>query len=96
MSAENSVARHAEIRRIQNRRGRFPPRDGVIEEAGVLTQQAGAIFVNGRTGTFYYYQKEVARFRNAYGEAFLGFSEVETPSVVPALTALPLPVNISA
>ena len=54
------------------------------------------MFVHGRTGTLYYYQQEVEGFVNANGDAYLGFWEVETPSVVPPSTTLPLPVDLAA
>ena len=102
MAAECSCARHDEIRRIQGRRARFPPRGvhlnhdyGVNDQAIVVTQEAGAIFVHGRTGTLYYYQEEVEGFINGYGEAYLGFWEVETPSVFPPATPLPLLVDLA-
>ena len=103
MAAEYSGARHAEIRRIKNLRARFPPWGvhlnhyyGVNDLAIVVTQEAGPIFFHGRTGTSYYYQEEVEGYINAYGEAYLGFCEVETPSLIPASTRLPLPVDLAA
>ena len=69
---------------------------GVNDQAIVVTQEAGAIFVHGRTGTLYYYQEEVEGIINAYGKSYLGFWEVETPSVIPPSTPLPLPVDLTA
>ena len=43
----------------------------------------------------YYYQEEVEGFINAFGEAYLGFWEGETPSVIPPSTPLPLPADLA-
>ena len=99
---EYSGARHDEIRRQQGRRVRFPPQGvnlnlyyGVGDQIIVVTPEAGAVFVHGRTGTLYFYHEEVEGFVNAFGEAYLGFWGVETPDVVPPATPLPLPVDFS-
>ena len=69
---------------------------GVHDQVIVVTPEAGAVFIHGRTGTLYYYHEEVEGFINAYWEAYLGFLEVETPSVVPPSTTLPLPSDLTA
>ena len=61
----------------------------------MVTPEAGAIFVHGRTGTLYFYHEEVEGFVNAFGEAYTGFWGVETPHVVPPATPLPLHVDLS-
>ena len=101
--AQYSGTRHAEIRRLQGRRARFPPLGvhlnayyGVHDQVIVVTPEAGAIFVHGRTGTLYYYHEEVEGFINADGDAYVVFWEVQTPSVVPPSTTLPLPSDLTA
>ena len=66
---EYSGAGHDEIRRQQGRRVRFPPQlvnlnayYGVGDQIIVVTPEAGAVFVHGRTGTLYFYHEEVEGF----------------------------------
>ena len=69
---------------------------GVHDQVIVVTPEAGVIFVHWRTGTLYYYQEQVEGFSKANVDAYLGFWEVETPSVVPPSTLVPLPVDLAA
>ena len=99
---EYSGARHDDIRRQQGRRAKVPPRGvnlnlyyGVGDQIVVVMAEAGAVFVHGRTGTLYFYHEEVEGFVIAFGEAYLGFWEVETPHRVPPATPLPLPIDFT-
>ena len=83
---EYSGSRHDEIRRQQGRRVRFPPHGvklNLYYAVGnliiVVTAEAEAVFLHGRTGTLYFYHEPVEGFVNAFGEAYLGFWGVETP-----------------
>ena len=75
----SSGARHDDIMKQQSRRARVPPLGvelnayyGIGDQLIVLTAQAGAMFVHGRTGTLYFYE-EVGGFVNAYVEAYLSY-----------------------
>ena len=71
-----SAARHDETMRQQCRRARIPPL-GVdlnayywIGDQNIMVPvQAGAIFLQWRTGTLYFYKEDVEGFGNANGEA---------------------------
>ena len=46
---------------------------GIHDQIVVLTMQARALFIHVRTGTLYFYKKDVEGFENAYREADLSF-----------------------
>ena len=54
----------------------------------VVTAEAGAIFIHGRTGVLYFYQEDVEGIVNANGEAYLWFWTTETQQVGSAMTPL--------
>ena len=100
-TAEYSGAWHDDIRRQQSRRARVPPLSvnltayyGICDQIIVVTAEAGAVFIHGRTGTFHFFQEEIEGFVNAYGEAYLGFWTTETPHVAEPMTTLPLAVDL--
>ena len=100
---EDFGAQHDEIRRKESRRLRFPPLgvnlnlyNGVDDEIVIVTTNAGAVFVHGRTGRVYLYHEDVEGFVNMFSEAYLSFWERETPYLIPPATELPLPVAFSA
>ena len=98
-----SGARHDDIWRQQSRRARVPPLGvdlnayyGIGDQIIVVTAQARAMIVLGRTGTLYFYHEEVGGFVNVYGEAELSYWTQETPQVATDVTRPSLIVDLEA
>ena len=101
-TSENSVARHDEIRRQHSRRTRVTPLGvnlneyyGISDQIILVTAEAGPLFIQGRTGTLYFFLQKNEGFSNAYGDASFGCWQRETPDLAPAMTSLPLAVDHS-
>ena len=69
---EYSGSRPDDIRRQQSRGARVPPPDlnlnayyGISDQIIVVRAEAGAIFIDGRTGTLYFYQEDSEGFGTA-------------------------------
>ena len=91
------------MRRDESRRARVStPRVnlnayyGISDQISVVTAEAGAIFIHGRTGTMSFYHEDAERFGNAYGEAYRGFWTMATPQVAQPMTSFPRTLDLSA
>ena len=87
---------------MQCRRARIPPAGvhlnayyGIPDQIIVVTQETGAVFIHGRTGTLYYFHEEMEGFVNADGETYLSFWEVENPAFAAPATPPSMRTNFA-
>ena len=68
---------------------------GISDQIIVVTAEAGAVFIHGRTGTLYFFQEEIEGFVNTYSEEYLGFWTTESAPLVRPMVPLLLLLDVS-